>query len=572
MTTILTSNMTNTKPEFRENFFRQGYSFYQPLSQQDSLPLGGSYQTPDLNLSFLNKQNRGNCELSKTSSHNPQISLVEPGRILNLRPFKPTSSLKRSSSHIDLSPYNDYTQNTKEDLSNNQKPKINQDHQLLSFAKIPETHTLIDDQDRVQRIDLTAQLHGMFFLSELASTPDDTTTAKPELTCYRRNLFQISGSVTLPHGALSYMTERGEKIPLISMEANISATESIDGHSVKLIVIPWKTPPPNSPEIDSNHEHEPTTIPLTAYNSNTDINHGTICSPIAYRRLQFRIATANNGRRRELQQHFNLHLTVVGALADGSRISVCKTSTAPIVVRGRSPRNFQARKGIPLLGSSSSRGNPPELQMAMNLMARNALVENKTKNLTNQKIEQSLELSGVETGIGSNTIVNSPSLACLESYPSWDITYPIENHSSPNYFRPNLMISDTFINHQGAPTDISPSITSPDSVSSQSSQLPFISYHPFSPTITVNQDPHYSSNHRTAKSPRCLEPPEKFSPNSYLDVGCRYPETFNVATFMTSAPIEEYFPPSEHINWLSEVETAPLYENTNSNSVLQSYE
>ena len=32
-------------------------------------------------------------------------------------------------------------------------------------------------------------------------------------------------------------------------------------------------------------------------------------------------------------------------------------TTAPIVVRGRSPRNFQARKEIPLLGSSAgSRG------------------------------------------------------------------------------------------------------------------------------------------------------------------------------------------------------------------------
>jgi hypothetical protein len=50
-------------------------------------------------------------------------------------------------------------------------------------------------------------------------------------------------------------------------------------------------------------------------------------------------------------------LKVMGTLTDGSKIVLTETTTAPIVVRGRSPRNFQARKEIPLLGSSAgSRG------------------------------------------------------------------------------------------------------------------------------------------------------------------------------------------------------------------------
>lgn len=68
-------------------------------------------------------------------------------------------------------------------------------------------------------------------------------------------------------------------------------------------------------------------------------------------------ATANNGRRKELQQHFVLHLKVHGTLADNSKVVLTESITSPIVVRGRSPRNFQARKEIPLLGSSAgSRG------------------------------------------------------------------------------------------------------------------------------------------------------------------------------------------------------------------------
>jgi hypothetical protein len=145
----------------------------------------------------------------------------------------------------------------------------------------------------------------------------------------------------------------------------ISASESVDGHSVKLIVIPWKTPPPNSPEVGPGQEHEPTPIPLQPFDeSGPDVNSDFSVYPIAYRRLQFRIATANNGRRRELQQHFTLHLNVQATLANGAKVNICETQTAPIVVRGRSPRNFQARKEIPLVGSSSSRGGPPELHVA----------------------------------------------------------------------------------------------------------------------------------------------------------------------------------------------------------------
>ena len=52
-----------------------------------------------------------------------------------------------------------------------------------------------------------------------------------------------------------------------------------------------------------------------------------------------------------------LHLKVVGTLANGNKTVLTESTTAPIVVRGRSPRNFQARKEIPLLGSSAgSRG------------------------------------------------------------------------------------------------------------------------------------------------------------------------------------------------------------------------
>ena len=247
----------------------------------------------------------------------------------------------------------------------------------------------------------------MFFLSELATPSSDNVLAQPELTCYRRNLFQISGNVTTPRGPISLISERGDRIPIVSLEVTISATESVDGHVVKLIVIPWKTPPPNSPEVGPGQEHEPAPIPLEPFDEGNDANAEFMVYPIAYRRLQFRIATANNGRRRELQQHFTLHLNVVGTLADKTKTNVCETSTAPIVVRGRSPRNFQARKEIPLVGSSSSRGQPPELHVSTANMPIAVPSDGKGRPAAKA---QTLELPRSPFTFDSGNIQGSPSL------------------------------------------------------------------------------------------------------------------------------------------------------------------
>ena len=80
-------------------------------------------------------------------------------------------------------------------------------------------------------------------------------------------------------------------------------------------------------------------------------------------------ATANNGRRKELQQHFVLHLKVHGTLADNSKVVLSEATTAPIVVRGRSPRNFQARKEIPLLGSSAGSRGQALVETGMGVVA-----------------------------------------------------------------------------------------------------------------------------------------------------------------------------------------------------------
>ncbi|OLN81386.1 Transcription factor vib-1 [Colletotrichum chlorophyti] len=264
-------------------------------------------------------------------------------------------NLKRPYSQAEQAPYQEIVQDLRDDGS---KLTVNHDHKLLSFKRVQDKHTIVDQHGRMHQLELSAQLHGMFFLSEMPSNANDGSVLQPELTCYRRNLFQISGSLITPRSNLSVVTETGETVPVSNTEVTISAIESVDGHPVRLIVIPWKTPPPNSPEVSQGPDQEPASLPLIPFQEDgTEADGEYAVYPIGWRRLQFRIATANNGRRKELQQHFVLHLKVVATLANGNKVVLTESTTAPIVVRGRSPRNFQARKEIPLLGSSAgSRG------------------------------------------------------------------------------------------------------------------------------------------------------------------------------------------------------------------------
>jgi hypothetical protein len=271
-------------------------------------------------------------------------------------------TLKRPYESFEELSYNDGApelHDSLHDVEHSAKPTIQSDHRLLSFGPLPQRHTVLDRYGGHAKLEVAAQIHGMFFLSEMASHTPEGVIMQPELTCYRRNLFQISGSVICSPGNMQLVTDRGERIPIVSQELVVSAMESVDGHVIRLIVIPWKTPPQGAPEPPPNTEQEPSPIPINPADGEIEEkSNGMLVQQISWRRLQFRVATANNGRRKELQQHFVLRLKLIATLGDGTKLCIHESTTAPIVVRGRSPRNFQARKEIPLVGSSASPRGP----------------------------------------------------------------------------------------------------------------------------------------------------------------------------------------------------------------------
>lgn len=323
---------------------------------QVSAPLISMYQgPPQENYSTMSPPHHGmptrrgseTVALSGSLRMHPQTALTSHRSYPTLK--RPFGALEESQ-HSRNPPF---IQEGMPDIEN--KPSIQSDHRLLSFSALPQRTVVLDQYGAQAKIDVAAQIHGMFFLSEMPAHSGDSMIMQPELTCYRRNLFQISGSVSRSAGALSVINERQESVPVVSQELAISAMESVDGHVIRLIVIPWKTPPVNSPEIPAGAEQEPIPIPLDFEGGEEeDKNSAMATQQISWRRLQFRVATANNGRRKELQQHFVLRLKVIATLADGTKACLNESTTSPIVVRGRSPRNFQARKEIPLVGSSAS--------------------------------------------------------------------------------------------------------------------------------------------------------------------------------------------------------------------------
>ncbi|KAK5156088.1 hypothetical protein LTR04_005687 [Oleoguttula sp. CCFEE 6159] len=273
-------------------------------------------------------------------------------------PPLPPPSLKRYPSTYD-DPFSDgfsaYENPAHQEPNGSENPSIDRDNKLLSFSQPSFNYALLDYTYRRTSVSLLAQLHGMFFLAESPWAAGGDALAPPtELTCYRRNLFQITGSITLPRMLRYIMTEQGEQIPILGQELSISATESVEGNPVKIISVPWKTPAANTAIVEDKTEKEPPSIPLDLINGQ-EMDSEFANFPIAWKRLQFRIATANNGRRKELQQHFVVRLKVVASLATGAKIPICEVQSGPIIVRGRSPRNFQSRKDFPLSGSGSAK-------------------------------------------------------------------------------------------------------------------------------------------------------------------------------------------------------------------------
>lgn len=257
----------------------------------------------------------------------------------------------------------------------------------LSHLKKPRRCTI--SQTTVKSDDNTAA--GPFFMPTLQYqdifNPDQTTqhqmSLRPQIdrgffvsdqdwTCYRRNYFQISCTLSLNEAAAAATDSKGPFIVvdkktgashtalqfLVGISAQIASERNkpieLVQHTPKRDKGPQTIPQPQPirPIVGPSNRTKGAILPATAAavkatlndSSNIDGQIGASSSPsitnICFERLQFKTATANNGKRRAAQQYYVLSVDLLAECEDGSRQLIATSVSSPIVVRGRSPGHY----------------------------------------------------------------------------------------------------------------------------------------------------------------------------------------------------------------------------------------
>ena len=221
------------------------------------------------------------------------------------------------------------------------------DNKLLGFSALISNATVVDEAGQFAEMNMTAELYGMFFVAE--DVFGGETAGRPlELTCYRRNLWQCSGQITLPRLVTNILNDQGHHVQIFELLASISAVESIEGKNTEIISIPWKSAAAQGNE-EAKVASAPPNITLDL-STGQELDANRVCLPISWKRLQFKHATANNGRRKGLQQHYVVQINLLGKTKSGEFVKIAEIQSGPVIVRGRSPRNFDSKKDVPLTG------------------------------------------------------------------------------------------------------------------------------------------------------------------------------------------------------------------------------
>jgi hypothetical protein len=232
-----------------------------------------------------------------------------------------------------------------QDALNDESSPQELDNKLLGFSGPIINASVADETGNFVELNMSAELYGMFFVAE--DVFGGESNGRPlELTCYRRNLWQCSGQITLPRVVSHIVDEQGRQSIVTELSASITAMESIEGKATEIISIPWKSANAQAAE-ESKSAGSPTNIILDLASAQ-ELDANLVSIPVSWKRLQFKHATANNGRRKGLQQHYVVQICLLGKTNTGELIRIAEVQSGPVIVRGRSPRNFDSRKDVPL--------------------------------------------------------------------------------------------------------------------------------------------------------------------------------------------------------------------------------
>ncbi|KAI9495955.1 hypothetical protein BDB00DRAFT_178582 [Zychaea mexicana] len=185
--------------------------------------------------------------------------------------------------------------------------------------------------------------------------------ADNDWTCYRRNYFQVSSAFSI-HGINHYYTEHeppclvraddGMFYPVRRFLLGVSARVSNSDKRIELVQ--------HTPKRDKGPQMTPQPKPITPGGNLSMSSVGTNQNIVTFERIQFKTATANNGKRRAAQQYYVCVTDLFAETDQGEPIKIASCQSAPLVVRGRSPGHYtdsQERPGM--LGPNAAAPPPP---------------------------------------------------------------------------------------------------------------------------------------------------------------------------------------------------------------------
>jgi hypothetical protein len=166
--------------------------------------------------------------------------------------------------------------------------------------------------------------------------------ADNDWTCYRRNYFQVS-SVFSVHGFNHYYSvnephvfvktdEDGTLQPVQRFLLGVSARVANSEKEIELIQ--------HTPKRDKGPQFRPEPKPIAPGGNLTMSSVANNQNIVTFERVQFKTATANNGKRRAAQQYYICIIELFAETDRGQTIKIASCQSAPLVVRGRSPGHY----------------------------------------------------------------------------------------------------------------------------------------------------------------------------------------------------------------------------------------
>lgn len=312
-----------------------------------SLPLDMHHAHAHAQLSTNNNNNNNQNANNTNHKHNNQNENAAPNQHLHLdsngnakdMSLHSASGPSHASVAVKSSPsakrFRHFTEDQVTDHLNATK--------YLMFLPATRQAKLYDAQGAETQINISVSLAGNFFLSE--PHPSDFDEKEPEidlsqydLTFYRRNLFHVTAIVSNAHNAVT-----AQRSNFTSRILSLSLAVSVTGNDKKP-PRPLVYCPPRSlvPDPKASPQQGPSVKMIYPKRSGYD-------EVVNWKRLQFRTATAYNGRKK-MRNYVSVVVQVYAELENAQRICLLTAQSHPIVVRGRNPRFYENRENITIPG------------------------------------------------------------------------------------------------------------------------------------------------------------------------------------------------------------------------------